>query len=123
MRYETPDEVTQSIRSARLHELSVSVSQRLVLDEILEKLEDYRALVVTEITGAWYKVNCLGVKVQLELHNPGGRLEIIPLPFDDESFSFPRRSWSSESVKLQLGDEDLIVQQIVSNFALLQSEN
>jgi hypothetical protein len=123
MQYETPDEMTQSIRNAKLRELTVSVSQRLILDEIFEKLEAYNSLVVTEISSVWYKVACLGMKVQLELRNPGGYLDIIAIPFDDGTLSFPRNSWHSESVKLQVGSEDLIVRQIISKFAILRDEH
>lgn len=120
---EITDETTQSIRNARIQQLKVSVSQRLILDEILERLESYRTLSVIEISSVWYKVDCRGMKVQLELRNPGGYIDIIEIPFDDGSLSFPRKSWSIESVKLQVGNEDLIVRQIISKFTLLRNEH
>jgi hypothetical protein len=119
---EITDETTQSIRNARLQQLKVSVSQRLILDEILERLESYNTLSVVEISSVWYKVECLGMKVQLELRNPGGYLDIVEIPFDDGALSFPRKSWSSEAVKLQVGNEDYVVRKIVSKFAILRDE-
>lgn len=120
---ETTDETTQSIRNARIQQLKVSVSQRLILDGILERLESYSTLSVMEISSVWYKVDCRGMKVQLELRNPGGYIDIIGIPFDDGSLSFPRDSWNIESVRLQVGNEDLIVRQIISKFALLRNEH
>lgn len=123
MHDEIPDEVSTSIRTARIHALTVSVSQRLILADVFERLETYSSLLVTENTEVWYKINFKGMKVQLELHNPGGNLEIIRLPFDDESFAFPNRAWNRESVKLQIGNEDLIVEKIISSFGLIAPEN
>lgn len=117
---EVKDETTRSIRNARIQQSSVSVSQRLILDEILERLESRNILTVIEISPVWYKVECLGMKIQLELRNPGGYIDIIEIPFDDGSLSFPRQSWSIDSVRLQVGSEDSIVRKIVSKFAILR---
>ena len=119
---EITDETTQSIRNARLQQSVVSISQRLILDGVLERLEPLNALTVMEISPVWYKVECLGMKVQLEVRNPGGHLDIVGIPFDDGALSFPRKSWNSEAVNLQVGSEDSIVRKIVSKFAILRDE-
>lgn len=119
---EITDETTQSIRNARLQQSVVSISQRLILDGVLERLEPLNALTVMEISPVWYKVECLGMKVQLEVRNPGGHLDIVGIPFDDGALSFPRKSWNREAVNLQVGSEDSIVRKIVSKFAILRDE-
>lgn len=119
---EITDETTQSIRNARLQQSVVSISQRLILAGILERLESYNVLTVIEIAPVWYKVECLRMKVQLEVRNPGGYIDIVGIPFDDGALSFPRKSWSSEAVKLQVGSEDSIVRKIVSKFTILRDE-
>jgi hypothetical protein len=119
---EITDETTQSIRNARLQQSVVSISQRLILDGVLERLEPLNALTVMEISPVWYKVEHLGMKIQLEVRNPGGYLDIVGIPFDDGALSFPRKSWNSEAVKLQTGSEDSIVRKIVSKFTILRDE-
>jgi hypothetical protein len=59
------------------------------------------------------------MKVQIEIRNPGGYIDIMKLPYADGSLSFPHPAWDRESVKLALGNEDLIVRKVLSNFAIM----
>lgn len=118
---EITDETTSSIRTARVAELAVSVAQQLIVADVIERLESLNSLNVIEISPIWYKIECRGMKVQIELRNPGGYIDILKLPYADGSLSFPHNAWDKESVQLQLGNEELIVRKILSNFAILRS--
>lgn len=120
---ENMDETTRSIRYAKRQELLVTSEQRAVLDAIVERLESWESLTVQEITPVWYIVERLGKKVQLEVDNPGGNLDITEIALGDEVLLFPRRSWGVETAKLNLGNEDFAERKIIAKFAILRDED
>lgn len=119
---ENMDETTRSIRYAKRQELLVTSEQRAALDAIIERLEAWESLTIQEITPVWYIVERLGKKIQLEVDNPGGNLDITEIPFDDGELLFPRRSWGVETAKLTLGNESFAERKIITKFAILRDE-
>jgi hypothetical protein len=117
------DVMTESIGYAKRQELLVTSEQRTVLDAIIERLESWAAFTVQEITPVWYTVECLGKKFQLEVDNPGGNLDIVEIPMDDEELKFPRKSWAEDSVKLWTGNESFAERKIIAKFAILSDED
>lgn len=114
------DKTAQSFKYAERQQDLVTPEQQTVLDGIITRLESFPSLTVTQVTPVWYLVEGHGKKVQLEVDNPGGNLDIVAITEDDEpeELRFPRKSWGADMAKLNSGNEDFAELKIITQFAI-----
>jgi hypothetical protein len=117
------DKTAQSFKYAERQQDLVTPEQREVLDAIIARIESFPSLTVTQVTPVWYIIEGLGKKVQLEVDNPGGNLDIVAITEDDdpEELLFPRKSWGADMTKLNAGNEDFAELKVIGQFAIRRS--
>lgn len=117
------DKTAQSFKYAERQQDLVTPEQREFLDVIIARIESFPSLTVTQVTPVWYIIEGLGKKVQLEVDNPGGNLDIVAITEDDdpEELLFPRKSWGADMTKLNVGNEDFAELKIIGQFAIRRS--
>lgn len=123
MSEENMDETTRSIKYAARQEELMTTEQYTVLEGVIERLQSWNSLTVMMISPVWYTVERLGKKIQLEVDNPGGNLDIVEIADGDEELLFPRKSWAEDSAKLSIGNEDFAERKIIAKFAILRDED
>lgn len=114
------DKTAQAFKYAERQQDLVTVEQRETLDTIIARLESFPSLTVTQVTPVWYIVEGHGKKIQLEVDNPGGNLDIVEITAEDdpEELKFPRKSWGAEMTKLYASNTDFAERKIVAMFAI-----
>jgi hypothetical protein len=114
------EKTAQAFKYAERQQDLVTVEQRETLETIIARLESFPSLTVTQVTPVWYIVEGHGKKIQLEVDNPGGNLDIVEITDEDdpEVLKYPRKSWGAQEAKLYASNIDFAERKIVAMFAI-----